>query len=54
VILMNAGTEAFTISHWDRIAQMVFAPVVRAQFELVEGLDSTQRGSGGFGSTGRV
>lgn len=53
VILMNAGTEAVTIAHGERIAQMVVAPVVQASFEVVAELESTQRGTGGFGSTGR-
>jgi dUTP pyrophosphatase len=52
VILMNAGAGPFRIEHGMRIAQMVVAPVVRADFELVEILDETARGSGGFGSTG--
>ena len=54
VIVMNAGQEVFEIAHGDRIAQMVVAPVVRAQFELVAGLDETRRGEAGFGSTGTV
>ena len=53
VILLNAGQEAFHIAHGDRIAQMVIAPVLRASFDLVETLDDTARGQGGFGSTGR-
>jgi len=53
VIVLNAGQEAFYIAHGDRIAQMVIAPVLRASFELVETLDDTARGQGGFGSTGR-
>lgn len=53
VIVMNAGTEPFKISHGARIAQMVVAPVVRADFELVEDLSETLRSDGGFGSTGR-
>ncbi|MDX5401532.1 MAG: dUTP diphosphatase [Rhodobacterales bacterium] len=53
VIVMNAGHEAFHIAHGDRIAQMVVAPVVQAAFDLVETLDDTARGQGGFGSTGR-
>lgn len=53
VIVMNAGQEPFEIEHGMRIAQMVVAPVVRAEFELVEVLSETVRGSGGFGSTGR-
>lgn len=52
VIVMNAGDEAFVISHGDRIAQMVVAPVIRAKFALAETLDETARGAGGFGSTG--
>ncbi|MGH1578501.1 dUTP diphosphatase [Planktotalea sp.] len=54
VIVMNAGSETFVISHGERIAQMIVAPVVRADFELVETLPDTARGSGGFGSTGRT
>jgi dUTP pyrophosphatase len=52
VIVMNAGTETFEITHGMRIAQMVVAPVVQARFTLVETLDETARGAGGFGSTG--
>lgn len=52
VIVMNAGTEPFEISHGDRIAQMIVAPVVRATFREVSALGETVRGSGGFGSTG--
>ncbi|WP_224825328.1 dUTP diphosphatase [Cognatishimia sp. MH4019] len=52
VIVMNAGQEAFTITHGMRIAQMVVAPVVQAKFELAEALQSTERGASGFGSTG--
>ncbi|MFA3917102.1 dUTP diphosphatase [Ruegeria hyattellae] len=52
VIMMNAGTEAFEITHGDRIAQLVVAPVVQARFDLVDGLSDTGRGAGGFGSTG--
>lgn len=53
VIVMNAGDQAFQIEHGMRIAQMVVAPVVRASFDLVAGLDETARGDGGFGSTGQ-
>lgn len=53
VIVVNLGQEPVTISHGDRIAQIVVAPVVRARFEEVEALSDTARGSGGFGSTGR-
>ena len=52
VIVMNAGQEAFTVTHGMRIAQAVLAPVLRADFEMVEDLDDTARGRGGFGSTG--
>lgn len=52
VIVMNAGEAPFVIAHGDRIAQMVVAPVVRARFDLVEGISASDRGEGGFGSTG--
>ena len=52
VIVMNAGDADFVIEHGMRIAQMVVAPVVRARFEVVEGLSDSRRGDGGFGSTG--
>ena len=52
VILMNAGTEAFTVTRGMRIAQAVLAPVWRAAWIEVEDLDNTTRGAGGFGSTG--
>jgi dUTP pyrophosphatase len=53
VALINLGPEPYTIRHGDRIAQMVVAPVVQAKFEVVGSLSETERGSGGFGSTGR-
>ena len=53
VIVMNAGQSDFVIAHGERIAQMVVAPVVQAKFEAVQGLGDSDRGSGGFGSTGR-
>lgn len=52
VILMNLGDQPFDIDHGARIAQMVVAPVLRARFDLVDGLGQTERGAGGFGSTG--
>lgn len=52
IILINLGTEPVTLNPGDRIAQMVIAPVVQADLELVESLDETKRGAGGFGSTG--
>lgn len=53
VILMNAGQESFEVAHGERIAQLVVAPVVQADFLFVDELSETERGSGGFGSTGR-
>jgi dUTP pyrophosphatase len=52
VILMNAGSEPFTVRPGDRIAQLVVAPVVQARFEIVDELPPTDRGAGGFGHTG--
>ena len=52
VILMNAGTEPFEIERGMRIAQLVVAPVTRAEWHMVEALSETVRGDGGFGSTG--
>lgn len=52
VLLINHGPEPFTISHGDRIAQMVVAPVTRAVFVPADTLDETARGDGGFGHTG--
>jgi dUTP pyrophosphatase len=53
VILVNLGQEPFTVNRGERIAQMVIAPVTRAAVHIVNLLDETARGSGGFGSTGR-
>ncbi len=53
VILINHGSDAFTIARGERIGQMVLAPVTRIVWEQVETLDDTERGAGGFGSTGR-
>ncbi len=53
VILLNAGEADFVIAHGERIAQMIVAPVVQARFELTGVLSATDRGDGGFGSTGR-
>lgn len=52
VSLINRGREDFTVHPGDRIAQLMFAPVLHAVFEMVETLDETERGEGGFGSTG--
>ncbi len=53
VILINLGSDAFTIQRGERIAQLVLAPVTRLAWSQVEALDETVRGAGGFGSTGR-
>lgn len=53
VLLINLGPEPYRIAHGDRIAQMVVAPVVQADFLTVEDLGQTARGAGGFGSTGK-
>ena len=53
VIVLNTGDAPFHIAHGDRIAQMIVAPIVQAAFDLVDDLDETTRGAGGFGSTGR-
>ena len=53
VLLINLGAVPFTISHGERIAQMIVAPVVQADFSEVASLGETSRGMGGFGSTGR-
>ena len=53
VILANLGSEPFEVRRGERIAQLVPAPVLRASFKVVESLDDTARGGGGFGSTGR-
>lgn len=49
----NRGDSPFTIEIGDRIAQMVIVPVVQAKFDIVDEFDSSQRGAGGFGHTGR-
>ena len=51
-ILINHGSAAFTVERGLRIAQMVIAPVTRAVWRQVDDLDQTERGAGGFGSTG--
>lgn len=52
VIVINHGQEDFVVNHGDRIAQMVIAPVVQLPIKEVSELDETDRGEGGFGSTG--
>ncbi len=49
----NRGTTTFTIEPGERIAQMVIVPVVQAELEVVDSFDETERGAGGFGSSGR-
>ena len=53
VALHNHGTEERTVSHGERIAQMVITPVLTPAYEVAESLEETGRGSGGFGSTGK-
>ena len=53
VILFNHGNNEFIINNKDRIAQMVLAPIIKAEFEEVDELPDTIRGDGGFGSTGK-
>ena len=53
IILFNHGAEEFIVKNKDRIAQMVLMPILKIDFEEVEDLPDTLRGSGGFGSTGR-
>ena len=53
IILFNHSKEDFTVNNNDRIAQMVLMPILKAEFEEVNDLPETIRGSGGFGSTGK-
>jgi dUTP pyrophosphatase len=52
VALYNCSDIPFEVNDGDRIAQMMFLPVIRADFEVADELDKTERGEGGFGSTG--
>ena len=52
VSLWNRAGEAFTVNPGDRVAQMIFVPVVQPRFEVVQDFDSSQRAGGGFGHTG--
>ncbi|MDO5696177.1 MAG: dUTP diphosphatase [Eubacteriales bacterium] len=54
VPLRNHGTEPVTLADGERIAQLVFMPYIQGVFECVDDLSETDRGTGGFGSTGRV
>ena len=53
VLLLNTGNAAFTVNRGDRIAQMVIAPVTQIAWAPVDDLDETERGAGGYGSTGQ-
>ncbi|GAB1437942.1 dUTP diphosphatase [Providencia sp.] len=53
VSVWNRGDKAFTIEPGERMAQMVFVPVVQAEFNIVDDFDATERGAGGFGHSGR-
>jgi len=53
VSVWNRGHESFTINPGERIAQMVFVPVIQASFDIVDEFDESDRGAGGFGHTGR-
>jgi hypothetical protein len=52
IIMINLGNSPHTVRRGDRIAQLVVAPVARARFEAIDLLPHTERGAGGFGSTG--
>ena len=52
VILVNISNEVFFVNPGDRIAQLIFSPVAHSEWNEVESLDDTERGTGGFGSTG--
>ena len=52
VNLINHGTEPFVVKRGERIAQMIIAPVLQIEWDVVDTLDDTERGAGGFGSTG--
>ncbi len=53
VLMINHGSEDFVIKRGERVAQLVLAPVTQARWDEVDELDDTDRGTGGFGSTGR-
>lgn len=54
IILINLGNEPIEIRDQDRIAQLVICPIIQAQIEVVSELGNTERGHGGFGSTGKI
>ena len=53
IVLYNLSREAYTINPGDRVAQLVICPVIQADWQQVDNLDKTDRGEGGFGSTGK-
>jgi len=53
ISVWNRGNEPFTVEPGDRVAQMVFVPVIQAEFEVVEEFEASNRGAGGFGHSGR-
>lgn len=53
VSVWNRGKDTFTVNPGERIAQMVFVPIVQADFEIVDTFDESDRGAGGFGHTGQ-
>lgn len=53
ILLINFGESVVKVEQGERVAQMVFSPVARAEFSVVEDLGGTERGEGGFGSTGK-
>lgn len=54
IIVINLGDKPILIKDQDRVAQLVIAPIFQAQFEVVNDLSNTERGAGGFGSTGKI
>lgn len=54
VSVWNRGQDTFTIEPGDRIAQLMFVPVIQAEFNIVADFDTTERGEGGFGHSGRA
>ena len=52
IILINCSQQAFTVKNKDRIAQIIFASVIQAEFSITDSLERSERGEGGFGSTG--
>lgn len=53
VALLNTSDESYTVEPFERIAQLVFMPVIKGEFCVADSLNETQRGAGGFGSTGK-